>query len=32
MIQAGGGKHMQTLPGPNIGDGVKMYYILSQWD
>jgi 16S rRNA G966 N2-methylase RsmD len=32
MIQAGGGKHTQTLPGPNIGDGVKMYYILSQWD
>ncbi len=32
MIRAGGGKHIRTLPGPDIGDGGKMYYILSEWD
>jgi len=32
MIRAGGGKHIRTLPGPEIGDGAKMHYILSEWD
>jgi methyltransferase family protein len=32
MIEEGGGEHIQTLPGPNIGPGGKMYYILSRWD
>jgi 16S rRNA G1207 methylase RsmC len=32
MIREAGGKRIQTLPGPEIGAGGKMYYLLSQWD
>jgi len=31
MIREGGGEHIDTLPGPDIGAGGKMYYILSRW-
>jgi hypothetical protein len=32
MIRESGGRIIQTLPGPDIGDGGKMYYILSRWN
>jgi Methyltransferase small domain len=32
MIREGGGAYLGTLPGPDIGAGGKMYYILSRWD
>ena len=32
MIQEGGGQHIDTLPGPDIGAGGKVYYSLSRWD
>jgi len=32
MIREGGGRHVGTFAGPDIGAGGKMYYILSQWD
>jgi len=32
MIRESGGRIIQTLPGPDIGHGGKMYYILSRWD
>jgi hypothetical protein len=32
MIREGGGQHIDTLAGPDIGLGGQMYYILSRWD
>jgi hypothetical protein len=32
MIRENGGRIIQTLPGPDIGPGGKMYYIVSRWD
>jgi len=32
MIHESGGRIIRTLPGPDIGPGGKMYYILSRWD
>jgi predicted RNA methylase len=32
MIRESGGTVVRTLPGPDIGPGGKMYYILSRWD
>jgi hypothetical protein len=32
MIRHGGGTLVKILPGPDIGAGGKIYYILSRWD
>jgi predicted RNA methylase len=32
MIREAGGRVIQTFPGPDIGPGGRMYYILSRWD
>jgi hypothetical protein len=32
MIEESGGRIIRTMPGPDIGPGGKMYYILSRWD
>jgi predicted RNA methylase len=32
MIRENGGRIIQALPGPDIGAGGSMYYIVSQWD
>jgi predicted RNA methylase len=32
MVRESGGTVVRTLPGPDIGAGGKMYYILSRWD
>jgi 16S rRNA G966 N2-methylase RsmD len=32
MINDGGGRLVDTMPGPDFGDACKIYYILSRWD
>jgi hypothetical protein len=31
MIRAGGGEYLKELPGPDIGPGGRMYYMVSRW-
>lgn len=32
MIREGGGRIVETMEGPDLGKGGKIYYILSRWD
>jgi SAM-dependent methyltransferase len=32
MIRDGGGEYIKTLPGPDIGPGGRMYYLVSRWN
>lgn len=32
MIVEGGGRLIKTFPGPDLGSGNKIYYLLSRWD